>query len=130
MNLRCATRRFAYLTSLLLVLGNFANTSRAADADISSTCPTEISQRKLVLSSLHELGARLALGRICLVQEAPLHEIKQQTLNRYAGCLQSFQVKATEIQDALEAGRVIARDTYKSAKNKSNLCKEVRLATN
>lgn len=130
MNLHRATYRLARLVLLLLIPGGFSHAGHAADTGISTACPTELSQRQLVLSSLHELGARLALGRICLVQEAPLHEIKQQALNRYAGCLQSFQVKATEIQDALEAGRVIARDTYKSAKNKTTLCKEVRLATN
>lgn len=122
--LRYAVIYLLLFASLTGSIGAFANDAAA------TTCSPAQSQRNVVLDSLNTLGTQLALGRLCRVREDTLHQLKHQTLNRFAACLQSFQVKATEIQDALEAGRLLARDTFTHAKNRVSLCEEVRLATN
>jgi hypothetical protein len=96
----------------------------------TASCPASITNRGAVIDSLHTLGNRLAMGRICLIGEDALLHLKQQTLNRYAGCLLTYQIKGTEIQDALEAARSVAHITWKQAKDKPGLCEQVRLATN
>ena len=122
--LRYALLYVLLLASLILPAGV------QADDAVATSCPPALSQRNVVLDSLNTLGTQLALGRLCRVREDTLHQLKHQTLNRFAACLQSFQVKATEIQDALEAGRLHARDTFTQAKNRVSLCEEVQLATN
>jgi len=84
----------------------------------------------VLLDSLHTLGNRLTMGRLCAVPETVLVQLKQQTLNGYAGCLLTYQIKATEIQDALETARPLAHAAWKQAKDKQQLCEAVRLATN
>lgn len=96
----------------------------------SNNCPASIGNRIVLLDSLHSLGNRLTMGRLCAVPETVLHQLKQQTLNGYAGCLLTYQIKATEIQDALETARPLAHAAWKQAKDKQQLCEAVRLATN
>lgn len=101
-----------------------------AESPAATSCPNTISDRSAVIDSLHALGSRLAMGRICAMSEDVLLQLKHETLARYAGCLLTYQIKATEIQDALEAPRLEAHTVWKQAKDKSLLCKQVRLATN
>lgn len=100
-----------------------------ANADPSPTCPAGITDRSAVIASLHTLGNQLAMGRICALQETALAQLKQQTISRYAGCLVNFQIRGTEIQDALEAARPEAHQQWKRAADKPRLCEQVRLAT-
>ncbi len=102
--------------------------SSATAAESSGQCQNGITQRSTVIESILSLGTQLSLGRLCGVQETTLHQLKQQTLSRYADCLQAMQIKGTEIQDALEAGRPVAHDAFKHATSKSLLCEQVRLA--
>ena len=124
--------RRSCLLVLLVLFGQFVLVVAPARAGTPaiSNCPTGVGDRNAVIESLHTLGSRLAMGRICAVQEDSLQQLKQQTLNRYAGCLLNFQIKATEIQDALEAMRPAAHITWRQAKDKQQLCEQVRLATN
>ncbi|NQD35934.1 hypothetical protein HPT27_02795 [Permianibacter sp. IMCC34836] len=119
-------------TALLfpLVLSVVAMAPAHAENAATVNCPNSINDRSAVIDSLHALGSRLAMGRICAMNEDVLLQLKHQTLSRYAGCLLTYQIKATEIQDALEAPRLEAHTVWKQAKDKSLLCKQVRLATN
>ncbi|MFN4291738.1 MAG: hypothetical protein ACK4E7_12795 [Permianibacter sp.] len=96
----------------------------------SGSCPASIGNRGVLLASLRTLGNRLTMGRLCAVPEVVLVQLKQQTLNGYAGCLLTYQIKATEIQDALETARPLAHAAWKQAKDKQQLCEAVQLATN
>lgn len=118
--------------SLLLLLGLSVLLGGTAQAETAPTasCPESITNRSAVIDSLHTLGNRLAMGRICLVGEHALLQLKQQTLRRYAGCLLTYQIKGTEIQDALEAARSVAHIAWKQAKDKLQLCEQMRLAIN
>lgn len=121
----------AVLLSLGISSSVFADVRTAAAASApSNSCPASIDNRNVLLDSLHSLGNRLTMGRLCAVPETVLHQLKQQTLNGYAGCLLTYQVKATEIQDALETARPLAHAAWKQAKDKQQLCEAVRLATN
>ncbi len=113
---------------LLFFLAGSFMFAAPAEAENASDCPSNITGRSAVIESLHALGNKLAMGRICALQETVLRDLKQQTLQQYAGCLQAYQIKGTEIQDALEAGRPEAHLAWKQAKDKPQLCEQVKLA--
>lgn len=100
----------------------------ATAADGTSQCEAGMNQRSAVIENILSLGTQLSLGRLCGLQETTLHQLKLQTLTRYADCMQLLQIKGTEIQDALEAGRPVAHNAFKHATSKSLLCEQVRLA--
>jgi len=112
--------------TLITLCALLCNGTGAAESTAISQCSG--GQRSTVIEGILTLGTQLSLGRLCGMQETTLHQLKYQTLSRYAECLQAMQIKGTEIQDALEAGRPLAHDAYKHATSKPVLCEQVRLA--
>ena len=90
-----------------------------------ASCPASLAGRGAVLARLQEIGGHLALGRLCSVSEPALQQFRQQAIQQVSSCLLDYQIKGTEIQDALEQARPQAHLAWKQAADKKRLCETI-----
>lgn len=108
------------VAGFVMLIGAFAPVASAG-----ASCPEALAGRGAVLAHLQEIGGHLALGRLCSVSELALQQFRQQAIQQVSSCLLDYQIKGTEIQDALEQARPQAHLVWKQATDKKRLCETI-----
>ncbi|HEX4911533.1 MAG TPA: hypothetical protein VFV64_12305 [Permianibacter sp.] len=112
------------VAGFVMLIGAFAPVASAG-----ASCPESLAGRGAVLVRLQEIGGQLALGRLCSVSESALKQFRQHAIQQVSSCLLDYQIKGTEIQDALEQARPQAHLAWKQAADKKRLCATIGEST-